>query len=56
MGLTSWHGSVVRKQDIYIAKNYLTHDVAEPFDGAVPGFRRIAREGTSGLDTGFLAQ
>lgn len=26
MGLTSWHGSVVRKQDIYIAKNYLTHD------------------------------
>lgn len=26
MGFTSWHGSVVRKQDIYIAKNYLTHD------------------------------
>lgn len=26
MGLTSWHGSVARKQDIYIAKNYLTHD------------------------------
>ncbi|MFA6439610.1 MAG: RhuM family protein [Bacteriovoracaceae bacterium] len=23
MGLTSWKGSVVRKQDIYIAKNYL---------------------------------
>ncbi|NBC83373.1 MAG: hydroxyacid dehydrogenase [Bacteroidetes bacterium] len=26
MNLTSWKGSIVRKQDIYIAKNYLTHD------------------------------
>ena len=26
MALTSWKGGVVRKQDIYIAKNYLTHD------------------------------
>lgn len=26
MALTSWKGNVVRKQDIYIAKNYLTHD------------------------------
>jgi hypothetical protein len=26
MALTSWKGSVVRKQDIYIAKNYLTSD------------------------------
>ena len=26
MGLTSWKGSVVRKQDIIIAKNYLTED------------------------------
>ena len=26
MNLTSWKGSVVRKQDIYIAKNYLTDD------------------------------
>lgn len=25
MGLTSWKGSRVRKQDIVIAKNYLTH-------------------------------
>lgn len=24
MNLTSWKGSIVRKQDIYIAKNYLT--------------------------------
>ena len=26
MALTSWKGSIVRKQDIYIAKNYLTSD------------------------------
>lgn len=26
MSLTSWKGSVVRKQDIYVAKNYLTED------------------------------
>jgi len=26
MGLTSWKGSIVRKQDIYIAKNYLDAD------------------------------
>ncbi|MEA3449145.1 MAG: virulence RhuM family protein [Bacteroidota bacterium] len=26
MNLTSWKGSIVRKQDIFIAKNYLTHD------------------------------
>ena len=26
LALTSWKGSVVRKQDIYIAKNYLTSD------------------------------
>lgn len=26
MGLTSWKGSVVRKQDIVIAKNYLNKD------------------------------
>ncbi|MGA1826608.1 MAG: RhuM family protein, partial [bacterium] len=26
MALTSWQGSVVRKQDIFIAKNYLTKD------------------------------
>jgi hypothetical protein len=26
MGLTSWKGSKVRKQDIIVAKNYLTHD------------------------------
>ena len=26
MGLTSWTGSIVRKQDIYIAKNYLDAD------------------------------
>lgn len=26
MGLTSWKGSKVRKQDIILAKNYLTHD------------------------------
>ena len=26
MGLTAWKGAIVRKQDIYIAKNYLTED------------------------------
>ncbi len=26
MGLTSWKGSIVRKQDVIIAKNYLTED------------------------------
>ena len=26
MALTSWKGSIVRKQDIYISKNYLTKD------------------------------
>lgn len=26
MGLTTWKGAVVRKQDVIIAKNYLTHD------------------------------
>jgi hypothetical protein len=26
MGLTSWEGAIVRKQDIMIAKNYLNHD------------------------------
>lgn len=26
MGLTSWQGSIVRKQDIYTAKNYLSQD------------------------------
>ena len=26
MALTSWKGSIVRKQDIYVAKNYLTSD------------------------------
>jgi len=26
MNLTSWKGSIVRKQDIFIAKNYLTKD------------------------------
>ncbi|MDP8098879.1 RhuM family protein [Pasteurella atlantica] len=26
MALTTWKGSIVRKQDIFIAKNYLTED------------------------------
>lgn len=26
MGLTTWKGSIVRQQDITVAKNYLTHD------------------------------
>ncbi len=30
MALTNWKGNIVRKQDIYIAKNYLTNDEVHP--------------------------
>lgn len=35
MGLTSWKGSRVRKEDIYIAKNYLTQEELEQLNSFV---------------------
>jgi len=38
MGLTNWEGRVVRKKDIYIAKNYLTKDEIEVLNHIVSAF------------------
>jgi hypothetical protein len=42
MNLTSWKGSVVRKQDIYIAKNYLTDDEVDTLNRLVVIFLESA--------------
>lgn len=42
MALTSWKGSVVRKQDIYIAKNYLTPDEIDTLNRFVVVFLETA--------------
>jgi len=42
MALTSWKGSVVRKQDIYIAKNYLTADEIDSLNRFVVVFLETA--------------
>jgi hypothetical protein len=42
MSLTSWQGKVVRKQDIYIAKNYLTHDEIDSLNRFVVVFLETA--------------
>ena len=42
MALTSWKGSVVRKQDIYIAKNYLTADEIDTLNRLVVIFLETA--------------
>jgi hypothetical protein len=42
MALTSWKGSVVRKQDIYIAKNYLHHDELDSLNRFVTVFLETA--------------
>ncbi|XCN75151.1 MAG: virulence RhuM family protein [Candidatus Electrothrix aestuarii] len=42
MGLTSWKGSVVRKQDIYIAKNYLSADEIDTLNRLVVIFLETA--------------
>lgn len=42
MNLTSWKGSIVRKQDIYIAKNYLTHDEIDTLNRLVVLFLESA--------------
>ena len=42
MALTSWKGKVVRKQDIYIAKNYLTEDEIDYLNRFVTVFLETA--------------
>ena len=42
MGLTTWKGAVVRKQDVIIAKNYLTHDELDSLNGLVVIFLETA--------------
>ena len=42
MSLTSWKGSIVRKQDIFIAKNYLTHDEIDTLNRLVVIFLESA--------------
>ena len=42
MALTSWKGAVVRKQDIYIAKNYLTSDEIDTLNRFVVVFLETA--------------
>ncbi len=42
MALTAWKGSVVRKQDIYIAKNYLTEDEIDSLNRFVVVFLETA--------------
>ncbi|MCC5813920.1 MAG: virulence RhuM family protein, partial [Leptospira sp.] len=42
MGLTSWKGNTVRKGDIIIAKNYLTHDEIDTLNRLVTLFLESA--------------
>ena len=42
MALTSWKGSVVRKQDIFIAKNYLSKDEIDTLNRLVVIFLETA--------------
>ncbi len=42
MNLTSWKGSIVRKQDIFIAKNYLTKDEMDSLNRFVVVFLETA--------------
>jgi hypothetical protein len=42
MALTSWNGKIVRKQDIYIAKNYLTDDELDSLNRLVTIFLETA--------------
>src|SRR5690554_2321163 len=42
MNLTSWKGSIVRKQDVFIAKNYLTHDEIDTLNRLVVLFLESA--------------
>jgi len=42
MALTSWQGSIVRKQDIFIAKNYLSEDEIDTLNRLVVIFLETA--------------
>jgi hypothetical protein len=42
MGLTSWKGNIVRKQDVIIAKNYLTYDELDSLNRLVVIFLETA--------------
>ena len=42
MNLTSWKGNIVRKQDIFIAKNYLSHDEIDTLNRLVVLFLESA--------------
>jgi hypothetical protein len=42
MALTNWKGKIVRKQDIYIAKNYLTKDEIDSLNRLVVIFLEVA--------------
>jgi hypothetical protein len=42
MALTSWKGKIVRKQDIYIAKNYLTEDELDSLNRLAIIFLEVA--------------
>jgi len=42
MGLTSWKGNIIRKQDIIIAKNYLTEDEIDTLNRLVVIFLETA--------------
>jgi hypothetical protein len=42
MALTAWKGKIVRKQDIYIAKNYLTEDELDSLNRLVIIFLEVA--------------
>lgn len=42
MALTSWSGSIVRKQDIYIAKNYLSRDEIDSLNRFIVVFLETA--------------
>ena len=48
MSLTSWKGKIVRKQDIYIAKNYLTEDELDSLNRMVVIFIETAELQTKG--------
>lgn len=48
MGLTTWKGSVVRKGDIIVAKNYLLQDEIESLDRLVDIFLTSAEERVKG--------
>lgn len=51
MALTSWKGTIVRKQDIYIAKNYLTEDEIDTLNRLVVIFLETAELRTKNRET-----